>query len=121
MKRIALIFAGLALCAGLHAAAVRELGDQLIGRSAADEARFIGHEFIIYLLKEALKNENAFRGFATWPATEGLAEFYLQRLLGPGWIHPDYAEYIALYEAMAPAPAADLYREALRQKEIENL
>ena len=44
-----------------------------IGRSPEDAFRFIGHEFIIYLLKHALRNEDAFQGPETWAMTEGLA------------------------------------------------
>ncbi len=42
----------------------------------------ISHEFIIYLLKIALKDENAFQSPKNWTLTEGLAEYYLQKIEG---------------------------------------
>ena len=36
-----------------------------ISRSPEDSSLFIGHEFIIYLLKQALREEDAFRRFET--------------------------------------------------------
>ncbi|MBE5804145.1 MAG: DUF4111 domain-containing protein [Clostridiales bacterium] len=53
-----------------------------IGRSLDAELRFIGHEYIIYLLKKALAGTAAFQTMDTWRITEGLAEFYLRRLRG---------------------------------------
>lgn len=53
-----------------------------INRTPMDAFYFIGHEFIIYLLFDALKGENAFKELDTWQITEGLAEFYLKQVMG---------------------------------------
>ena len=85
-----------------------------ISRDPETNFRFIGHEFIIYLLKEALKNEDAFRRFETWSLTEGLAEYYLLRLTGKTCF-PGAERYIDLYTSLdrEGLTAADLYRQAL--------
>lgn len=86
-----------------------------IVRSLEDAFWFIGHEFIIYLLKTALKNENAFQSFATWPVTEGLAEYYLKRLLGSTRFFNAQAKIVAFWEQLPGAEsmsAAQLYRLA---------
>lgn len=51
-----------------------------IERSPEWAFRFIGHEFIVYLLKEKLKDEDAFKGIETWEYTEGLAEEYFNKI-----------------------------------------
>ena len=43
---------------------------------------FISHEFVIYLLKIALKDEDAFQSPGNWTLTEGLAEYFLQKIEG---------------------------------------
>lgn len=53
-----------------------------MGRTCREEMLFIGHEYIIYLLKKALEGTAAFQTMDTWPLTEGLAEFYLLQLYG---------------------------------------
>lgn len=53
-----------------------------IERDYLDAAYFIGHGFIIYLLFEVLANENAFKTLENWSLTEGLAEFYLKKIMG---------------------------------------
>ncbi len=74
---------------------------------------FIGHEFVIYLLKHALREEDAFRRFETWGITEGLAEYYTKKLTGSVCFRG--MEHItAFYEACDQRKtAAGLYREAL--------
>ena len=52
-----------------------------IDRTPAREALLIGHEYIIYLLKAALKGTPAFL-MDNWARTEGLASHYLALLLG---------------------------------------
>ena len=89
-----------------------------IERSVMDAVYFIGHEFIIYLLKAALKDEDAFRSYATWPLTEGLAEYYLKRIMGDTRFFHGQQEWVRFCERQSPGlTAAELYRLAL--KEIE--
>ena len=78
---------------------------------------FIGHEFIIYLLKHALREEDAFRRFETWKLTEGLAAFYLKKLTGECVLN-EVTDIAALYETFAQEgrlSAAELYRLARKQ------
>ena len=89
-----------------------------IERSAMDAVYFIGHEFIIYLLKTALQEENAFRSFATWPLTEALAEYYLKRIMGDTRFFHAQQEWVVFYEQQAPGlTAVELYRLALQELE----
>lgn len=86
-----------------------------IVRDPEDAFWFIGHEFIIYLLKTALKNENAFQSFTTWPITEGLAEYYLKQLLGSTRFFNAQASIVAFLEHLPGAEslsADQLYRLA---------
>lgn len=86
-----------------------------IVRDPEDAFWFIGHEFIIYLLKNALREDNAFRSFATWPITEGLAEYYLKRLLGSTRFFNAQAKVVSFLEEHPGADcltAAELYRLA---------
>lgn len=84
-------------------------------RNPVDAFYFIGHEFIIYLLKNALKDENAFRAFETWPVTEGLAEYYLKRILGDTRFFTAQAKIVDFLEQQPDLPAVKLYRLACRQ------
>ena len=86
-----------------------------IVRNPVDAFYFIGHEFIIYLLKNALKDENAFRAFETWPITEGLAEYYLKRILGDTRFFTEQAKIVDFLEQQPELPAAELYRQACQQ------
>lgn len=87
-----------------------------IERSVTDAVYFIGHEFIIYLLKTALQNENAFRSNATWPLTEGLAEYYLKRIMGDTRFFQAQQRWVGFYEQQAPGlTAVQLYRLALEE------
>ena len=86
-----------------------------IVRDPVDAFYFIGHEFIIYLLKTALKDEGAFQSFATWPVTEGLAEYYLKRLLGDTRFFNAQAKIVAFLGQQPDAAALsapELYRLA---------
>ncbi len=69
-----------------------------IDRSPEHAFFFIGHEFIIYLLFEALKNEDAFKSVDTWKMTEGLSEFLLRQIVGQGLPWESCRDYIDLYE-----------------------
>ena len=87
-----------------------------IDRSTMDAVYFIGHEFIIYLLKTALQGENAFRSNATWPLTEALAEFYLKCLMGDTRFFDGQRQWRMFYEQQAPGlTAVQLYRLALQE------
>ena len=86
-----------------------------IVRNPVDAFYFIGHEFIIYLLKNALKDENAFRAFETWPITEGMAEYYLKRILGDTRFFTEQAKIVDFLEQQPELPAAELYRQACQQ------
>ncbi len=89
-----------------------------IERSLMDAVYFIGHEFIIYLLFEALKNEDAFRGFDTWSKTEGLAEFYLKKIMGDTRFFNEQQKYVEFYERCEgdnTLSAVELYRETLNE------
>ena len=79
---------------------------------------FIGHEFIIYLLFGALEEEDAFQNFDTWPLTEGLAEYYLKKILGDTRLFKKEQKYVELYEKInsdLSMSAARLYRAALAE------
>lgn len=52
-----------------------------IDRTPYEEMLFIGHEYIIYLLKKALAGTAAFQTWDTWRLTEGLAEYYLLQMV----------------------------------------
>ena len=86
-----------------------------IVRNPMDAFYFIGHEFIIYLLKTALKDEDAFRSFETWPITEGMAEYYLKRILGDTRFFTEQAKIVAFLEQPPELPAAELYRLACQE------
>ena len=87
-----------------------------IDRSTMDAVYFIGHEFIIYLLKSALREEDAFRSNATWPLTEALAEYYLKRLMGDTRFFDGQREWRMFYERQSPElTAVQLYRLALQE------
>lgn len=87
-----------------------------IDHSTMDAVYFIGHEFIIYLLKSALREEDAFHGNATWPLTEALAEYYLKRLMGDTRFFDGQREWRIFYEQQSPGlTAVQLYRLALQE------
>ena len=86
-----------------------------IVRNPVDAFYFIGHEFIIYLLRTALKDEDAFRAFETWPITEGLAEYYLKRILGDTRFFTAQAKIVDFLEQQPELPAAELYRLACQE------
>lgn len=74
-----------------------------IDRDEEDALFFMGHEFIIFLLKRALRDADAFARMETWPLTEGLAEYYLKRLMGTARFFNACAKQTALFEALHSA------------------
>lgn len=87
-----------------------------IVRTPMDAFYFIGHEFIIYLLLEALKEENAFKEFDTWQITEGLAEFYLKQVMGDTRFFNEQQKYVDLFEncyCSEKLTAVELYKKGL--------
>lgn len=89
-----------------------------IERTHTDAFYFIGHEFIIYLLMRALRNLNAFKSFKTWALTEGLAEYYLKKIMGDTRFFNQQQKYAKYYEELSnnkSMSALELYSEALKQ------
>lgn len=89
-----------------------------IERTHTDSFYFIGHEFIIYLLFNALKDLDAFNGFDTWALTEGLAEFYIKKILGDTRFFNEQQKYVKFYEDLSKEQslsATNLYKAALKQ------
>ncbi len=87
-----------------------------IGRNYEWTVKFISHEFIIYLLKQALIHTTAFRDLKYWPYTEGLAEFYLSLAgKGGGFKHcQNVIEfYNELYQRDNTLSASALYSSAI--------
>lgn len=93
-----------------------------IERSPIDAFYFVGHKFIIYLLFDALKEENAFKELNTWDITEGLAEYYLKQILGDTRFFNSQREYVDFFEqinTLNNLSAVELYRQALKIKNKE--
>ena len=89
-----------------------------IGRSAEAEKAFISHEFIIYLLKAALKDEDAFQSLENWTLTEGLAEYYLQKIDGNARTFQSCQEQAEVYRQLENTYGTDavaLYRAASKR------
>lgn len=89
-----------------------------IDRSAEAEKAFISHEFIIYLLKIALKDENAFQSFENWTLIEGLAEYYLQKIERDARTFQSCQKQADIYrqlESVCGTDAVTLYREASKR------
>lgn len=87
-----------------------------IERTHTDAFYFIGHEFIIYLLFKALNNVNAFKSFDTWALTEGLAEYYIKKIVGDTRFFDRQQEYVRFYEDLSNGrflSALELYKAAL--------
>ena len=91
-----------------------------ICRSPENSCLFIGHEFIIYLLKLALREEDAFRRFETWELTEALAEYYLKELTGKTLFGgaEKWIDLFTQYACDGKPSAAELYRKALTQSAL---
>ena len=89
-----------------------------IDRNPEAEKAFISHEFIIYLLKIALKDEDAFLSFGNWMLTEGLAEYYLQKTDSNSRSFQSCQEQAEVYrqlENTCGTDAVTLYRAALKR------
>ena len=89
-----------------------------IDRNPEAEKAFISHEFIIYLLKIALKDEDAFLSFGNWMLTEGLAEYYLQKTDSNSRSFQSCQEQAEVYrqlESTCGTDAVTLYRAALKR------
>lgn len=87
-----------------------------IERTPIDALYFIGHEFIIYILFNALKDENAFKELNTWNLTEGLAEYYLKQILGDTRFFNTQQKFVKFFEEVNEQKqlnAAELYRKGL--------
>lgn len=93
-----------------------------IVREPLHEFYFIGHEFIIYLLFNALRDEkNAFQN-ETWNLTEGLAEYYLKKITGSSGILNIDQKYVEVYEKCEGNEkrlAVELYRMGLQAFNIQ--
>lgn len=87
-----------------------------IERTLLDAFYFIAHEFIIYLLFDALNAENAFKELNTWSITEGLAEYYLKQILGDTRFFDAQKKWVEFFEQtnqLNQLDAVDLYRQGL--------
>lgn len=92
-----------------------------IVRDPLDAFYFMGHEFIIYLLFQALKDENTFKGFDTWGVTEGLAEYYLKKVMGDirFFDRQKYVRFFEECEQNEKLSAVELYRLGLQSHKIQ--
>ncbi len=91
-----------------------------IERDIKSEAGFISHEYIIYLLKIALKEEDTFSSFDTWELTEGLAEYYLKKIASDAVSFQScqkQAENYRKLESTCGTDAVALYRAALKARD----
>ena len=89
-----------------------------IDRSLEDAFFFIGHEFIVYLLIESLKETDAFQSFETWALTEGLAEFYLIEVMGSPRFFNEQLKYAEFYrECFEKSPGLSAKELFLTAKE----
>ena len=89
-----------------------------IDRNPEAEKAFISHEFIIYLLRIALKDEDAFLSFGNWMLTEGLAEYYLRKTDSNSRSFQSCQEQAEVYrqlESTCGTDAVTLYRAALKR------
>lgn len=90
----------------------------LISNNIEAEKIFIFHEYIIYLLKIALKDENAFQSFENWTLIEGLAEYYLQKIVDDARTFQSCQKQAEEYRKLESAYGTDaitLYREAMKK------
>lgn len=71
-----------------------------IDRTEQDEFMFIGHEYLIYLLMKSLASTKAFSSLETWKLTEGLAEFYLELIIGTSGFFEQQRKYIDSYKKL---------------------
>ncbi len=102
------------LAGGAEAIDISENQDVFdMGRTPDAELLFIGHEYIIYLLKKALAATAAFQTWDTWRITEGLAEYYLTRLRGDKGLFRQMQNVVDFYQQQRPGlTARELYLRA---------
>jgi len=103
-----------AVAGGAEAIDISENQD-VFGNGRAPEAKwlFVGHEYIIYLLKKALAGTAAFQTMDTWRITEGLAEYYLTRLFGESGAFRQMQDVVDFYgQQKAGLTARELYLRA---------
>ena len=94
-----------------------------IERTPLDALYFIGHEFIIYLLFDALKEEYAFKELNTWNISEGLAEYYLKQILGDTRFfitHENYVRFFEQINSQKQLGTVELYRKGIEHFNISN-
>ena len=107
---------------GAEAIDISGHGD-IFGISRSPRGQFSFHRAFFYhsyLLKQALRGEDAFRRFETWELTEGLAEYYLKELTGKT-LFAEAGKWNNLYARYAREgnpSTAELYRKALTQNTI---
>ena len=93
-----------------------------IGRDYEWAVIFISHEYIIYLLKQALVNTTAFKNIKYWRYAECLAEFYLCLINGKesGMFKKEQEVvdfYKETYENNNALSAQELYNKAMKKFE----
>ena len=73
-----------------------------------------------YIPQLQIAFKNAFKTFDTWEATEGLAEYYLKKIMGNIRFkeHRKYVEYYENCEKKVPPSPVELYRQALKDAAI---
>jgi len=87
-----------------------------VGRNYEWAVKFISHEFIIYLLKQALVNTTAFQDLKYWLYTESLAEFYLSLTGNGGGFDKGQNViefYNEIYQKNNTITSAELYNRAI--------
>lgn len=102
------------LAGGAEAIDISENQDVFgIGRALEAQQMFIAHEYIIYLLKQALAGTAAFQTWDTWRITEGLAEYYLARLCGGAGAFRQMQDVVDFYsQQKVGLTARELYLRA---------
>ena len=76
---------------------------------------------IIYLLCNILKDENSFQSFETWNITEGLAEYYLKKIMGDTRFFDGQQKVVKFFEECEKEgnlSAVELYRRGISASRI---
>ena len=88
-----------------------------INKAPLDAFYFIGHEFIIFLLMQELKEVCDFDGLNDWKRFESLAEYYLIQILGNSrGFFDEMKDYIEFYETCNKEKnlsAVELYKKGV--------
>lgn len=90
-----------------------------IDRTPEDAFFFVGHEYLIFLLKKALKDTSAFQSFETWAITEGLAEFFLKRITGSLHFFRFTEDKVSYYEELSKENPGITAKELYLRAEAE--